>query len=255
MQAWQFIRDRTPNAGTAPQCGSQPPIASRGRRRVVPKSSKHAALIEAHSLAGPPDRLCCYAFSVQDWRPARTQRLSSGIGIMLNAAARYSANETLRDGREVEIRAFRPDDRADFLSAVERVGPESRYRRFFTAKRGFTEREQAFFLNVDFDQHVALVALIEEAGRKVIVGGGRYVVVRPGRAEVAFVVIDEYQGQGIGSIVMRHLVAIARAARLQELIAEVLPENRPMLKVFAKSGLHMTTVETDDAVHVTLELI
>ena len=67
--------------------------------------------------------------------------------------------------------------------------------------------------------------------------------------------IDEYQVQGIGSIVMRHLVAIARAARLQELIAEVLPENMPMLKVFAKSGLHMIIAETDDVVHVTLELV
>ena len=108
---------------------------------------------------------------------------------------------------------------------------------------------------MDFDQHVALVALVVEAGRKVIVGGGRYVVVRPGRAEVAFAVIDEYQGQGIGSAVMRHLVSIAREARLQELIAEVLPENMPMLRVFAKSGLPMTTAETDEIVHVTFELI
>ena len=133
------------------------------------------------------------------------------------------------------------------------LDPLSRYRRFFTNKRGFTERERAFFLNVDFDQHVALVALMEEAGRKVVVGGGRYVVVRPGSAEVAFVVIDEYQGLGVGSLLMRHLVAIARAAGLQELIAEVLPENIPMLKVFERSGLHMTTVESE-VVYVTLEL-
>ena len=174
---------------------------------------------------------------------------------MLNVAASYSANEILRDGREVEIRAFRPNDRTDFLLAVERIGPRSRYTRFFAEKREFTERERTFFLNVDFDQHVALVALVVEAGRKVIVGGGRYVVVRPGRAEVAFAVIDEYQGQGIGSAVMRHLVSIAREARLQKLIAEVLPENTPMLRVFAKSGLPMTTAETDEIVHVTFELI
>ena len=172
---------------------------------------------------------------------------------MLNAA-KYSAIETLRDARKLEIRAFRPDDRADFLSAVERIGPLSRYRRFFTVKRRFTERERAFFLNVDFDQHVALIALMEEAGRQVIVGGGRYVVVRPGRAEVAFVVIDEYQGLGIGSMLMRHLVAIAREARLQELIAEVLPENMQMLKVFERSGLPLTTVPEAQVVHVTLEL-
>ena len=171
----------------------------------------------------------------------------------MSNAANYSAIETLRDARKLEIRAFRPDDRAEFLSAVERIGPLSRYRRFFTNKRGFTERERAFFLNVDFDQHVALVALMEEAGRNVVVGGGRYVVVRPGRAEVAFAVIDEYQGRGIGSVLMRHLVAIARAAGLQELIAEVLPENVPMWKVFERSGLPMTTVESE-VIYVTLEL-
>lgn len=169
-------------------------------------------------------------------------------------AAHYSAVETLRDARSLEIRAFRPDDRAEFLSAVDRIGPLSLYRRFFAVKRGFTEREKAFFLNVDFDKHVALLALIEEAGRKVIVGGGRYVVVRPGRAEVAFVVIDQYQGQGIGSILMRHLVVIARAAGLQELIAEVLPENMSMLKVFERSGLPMTTTPEPEVVHVTLRL-
>ena len=90
-------------------------------------------------------------------------------------AAHYSAVETLRDARSLEIRAFRPEDRAEFLSAVDRIGPLSLYRRFFAVKRGFTEREKAFFLNVDFDKHVALLALIDEAGRKVIVGGGRYV--------------------------------------------------------------------------------
>lgn len=169
-------------------------------------------------------------------------------------AANYSVIETLRDARRLEIRAFRPDDRADFLSAADRIGPLSLYRRFFTVKRGFTEREQTFFLNVDFDKHVALVALMEEAGRKVIVGGGRYVTVQPGKAEVAFVVIDQYQGQGIGSILMRHLAAIARAAGLQELIAEVLPENMPMLKVFERSGLPMTTTPESEVVHVTLQL-
>jgi GNAT superfamily N-acetyltransferase len=128
----------------------------------------------------------------------------------------------------------------------------SLYRRFFTVKRNFTDRERAFFLNVDFDKHVALLALVEEGGQKNIVGGGRYVVVQPGKAEVAFVVIDQYQGQGIGSILLRHLAAIARTAGLQELIAEVLLENMPMLKVFERSGLQMTMTRESEVVHVTL---
>lgn len=170
-------------------------------------------------------------------------------------AANYSAVETLRDGRRVDIRAFRPSDRADLESAVARASTQSLYRRFFTVKRRFSEREREFFLNVDFVDHVALMAWVEEATRSIIGGGGRYIVVQPGKAEVAFIVVDQYQGQGIGAALMRHLAAIARAAGLQELIAEVLPENRPMLKVFEKSGLRMTRTEEHEVVHVTLHLI
>jgi GNAT superfamily N-acetyltransferase len=95
-------------------------------------------------------------------------------------------------------------------------------------------------VNVDFTNYVALIAVVEEEGRRVIVGGGRYIVVRLETAEVAVAVVDEYQRQGIGSTLMRHLAALARDAGLKELIAEVLADNIPMLKVFEKSGLRLT---------------
>ncbi len=113
-------------------------------------------------------------------------------------AAEYSAAEVLRNGRRIEVRALRPSDRADLLAAVDRTSAQSLYRRFFGARRGFTDQEIAAFLKVDFVRHVALVAVVEEGGQPVIVGGGRYVVVEPGKAEVAFTVVDQYQGQGIG---------------------------------------------------------
>ena len=145
---------------------------------------------------------------------------------------RYSAVETLRNGRRVTIRALRPQDRNDLLAAVGRTSAQSLYRRFFGAKRHFTEKETAFFLNVDFINHVALVAVVEENGQQVIAGGGRYIVDKPGRAELAFAVVDQYQGQGIGAALLRHLALIAHEAGLHELTAEVLPENTAMLKVF-----------------------
>ena len=157
-------------------------------------------------------------------------------------AATYSVVETLRNGRRVEIRALRPDDQAGLLTAVGRTSAQSLFRRFFAAKRGFTEQEVAFFMNIDFTNHVALVAVVEEAGGPVIFGGARYIVGQPGQAEVAFVVVDEYQGQGIGAALMRHLAAIARNSGLRELIAEVLPDNTPMLKVFEKSGFSLESV-------------
>src|SRR3954465_1209155 len=76
-------------------------------------------------------------------------------------AAPYSAIEVLHDGSRVEIRALRPDDRAAILAAVGHTSERSLYRRFFAARRTFTEREIAFFLNVDFTSHVALVAVVK----------------------------------------------------------------------------------------------
>jgi RimJ/RimL family protein N-acetyltransferase len=166
----------------------------------------------------------------------------------------YSATERTRDGREVEIRALRPDDKDDMLAAVGRTGMQSLQRRFFVVKRGFSEKEIAFFMNIDFANHVALVALAEEDGHKVIIGGGRYIGTEPGKAEIAFVVIDDYQGQGIGTLLMRHLAVIARKAGLKELIAEVLPENAAMRKVFSKFGFQARRSKDPQVVHLVLVL-
>jgi GNAT superfamily N-acetyltransferase len=169
-------------------------------------------------------------------------------------ASEYSAIETLRNARRAEIRALKPADRAGLLEAVANMSEEARYRRFFAPKRTFTEKEIAFFLHVDFVGHVALVAVVDEAAGPMIAGGGRYIVLEPGRAEVAFGVDDAHQGQGIASALMRHLVVIAREAGIKALTAEVLPDNVPMLKVFERSGLPMTTRREAGVVHVTLDL-
>jgi GNAT superfamily N-acetyltransferase len=101
---------------------------------------------------------------------------------------------------------------------------------------------------------VALVAIVEESGRPTIVAGGRYIVVKPGRAEVAFTVLDQYQGQGIGAVLLRHLASIAKDAGLKKLIADVLPENGAMLKVFRRSGLPCSEKREMGSINVELEL-
>ena len=171
----------------------------------------------------------------------------------MSGAADYSAVEHLRDGRPIEIRALRPDDRAEMLAAVGRTSTQSLRRRFFVPKKVFSEQELAFFLNIDFENHVALVAQIDEDG-PTIVAGGRYIVVQPGQAEIAFVVVDAYQGQGIGTILMRHLAVLACDAGLNELIAEVLPENTAMLKVFGKFGFRPSSKREPQVRHLTMRL-
>jgi ribosomal protein S18 acetylase RimI-like enzyme len=169
-------------------------------------------------------------------------------------ASHYHVVEHLRDGRQIEIRALRPDDEADMLAAIGRTSTESLQRRFFVVKRGFSQKEIDFFVKIDFRNHVALVALADEDGRPTIVGGGRYVVVEPGKAEVAFIVIDGYQGQGLGAHLMRHLAGIARDAGLTELIAEVLPENTAMRRVFSKFGFQPAAKREPQVIHLVMQL-
>jgi len=167
--------------------------------------------------------------------------------------ATYSAREQLRNGWFIHIRALKPEDEADMLVAIQRTHAESLRRRFFATKREFTEKEKDFFLHIDFVNHVALVATLDSDPRQ-IVGGCRYIMTEPGKAEVAFVVIDAFQGQGIGTVLTRHLAGLARAAGLKELAAEVLAENTAMLGVLGKCGFKASRGADPQVVHLTLPL-
>jgi ribosomal protein S18 acetylase RimI-like enzyme len=78
---------------------------------------------------------------------------------------------------------------------------------------------------------------------------------KPGTAEIAFAVVDQYQGQRIGAALMRHLAAIACQAGLRELVADVLSDNISMLKLLEKSGLRLSAKRDAGVVHVTLALV
>ena len=93
----------------------------------------------------------------------------------MSEVAKFSAVHMLRDGRQVEIRAIRSEDRDGFIEAVSRASDDSLRRRFFAIRRYFSDQQLEFFSHVDFTSRVALTVLAEENGRPVIVGGGRYV--------------------------------------------------------------------------------
>ena len=173
----------------------------------------------------------------------------------VSQAAEFSVLELLRNGRQIEIRGLRPSDREELLAAAERTSDRSLYRRFFSVRREFSDAEVTSFVNVDFIEQVALVAVVREDGGEIIAGGGRYIVVRPRMAELAFTVVDEFQGQGIASALLRHLAALARAAGLSELIAEVMPDNTAMLRVLERSGLRLQKKRESGVVQVSLLLL
>jgi len=175
-------------------------------------------------------------------------------------AQNYRVAEKLKNGTAVTIRAVRPDDKRRFAEAFKNLESDSVYTRFFRYKSELTDEELKAATEVDFENTVALVVTIPAGeGEETIIGAGRYVLYDPpGKlrsAELAFTVEEDYQGQGIAGTIMKHLIHIAREKGVSKFEAEVLPENRAMLAVFARSGLPMKQSFEDGAVHVTLSLM
>jgi RimJ/RimL family protein N-acetyltransferase len=175
---------------------------------------------------------------------------------MVNTSS-FSQIDTLSNGVSMTIRAVRLTDKEGIASAFSRLNPESIYNRFFQAKVSLSDKELKTATEVNFDTVVALVATIELEGRETIIGGGRYLAFDSpaGRsAEVAFLVEEDYQGQGIATRILNHLVRIARENGVDQFEAEVLPGNTSMLAVFSRSGLPMKQSDRGGVVHVTLSL-
>lgn len=169
-------------------------------------------------------------------------------------ASTYAAIESGRDGRRIDIRALRSEDRDELIAAFERVSSTTAYRRFFSVRHHFSPADIAFFTEVDFATHVALAALVDEGGKPAIVGAGRYVINGPNCAEVAFTVVDAYQGQRIGTALLTHIITIARRAGLAILTADVLAENAAMLHLFERCGESINFRRDGQIVHVGMEL-
>ena len=173
-------------------------------------------------------------------------------------AAHYLAAETVKNGLEVKIRSIRTDDKKRVYEAFRNLESESIYTRFFQLKKDLTEKELKTATEVDFENVVALVVTIGEGENEVIVGGGRYVCydAAPGSrvAEVAFLVEEDYHGQGIASRLVRHLSRIATEKGVYRFVAEVLPENKAMLAVFSRCGFPAKSHLEDGVMHVTISL-
>ena len=158
----------------------------------------------------------------------------------------------LADGRTVEIR---PATRTDFdaVKAMhEAMSPNNAYLRFFSLSRLAAEQEAKRVTREPRPDHAALLALYD--GK--VVGVASYEVARNGgrSAEVAFAVADDMHHRGIATLLLEHLVSLARARQLEELTAETLQENTGMLRVFSEAGLPVVSKRAEGVVAITIPL-
>ena len=162
--------------------------------------------------------------------------------------------QRLPDGREVLVRAVRPEDKPLFAQGWEHFGLESRYRRFISAKGRLSTRELSFFTEIDHIDHEAIGALDPETGEGL--GVARYVrdADRPHAAEAAVSVIDAMQGRGLGGILLRRLCHRAAQNGIRVFTAELLASNHTMLHLFEKLGAVRVTGREGAEIEIDVEL-
>ena len=157
----------------------------------------------------------------------------------------------LADGSTVEIRQAIPADAPHVRVMHERLSPANAYFRFFSFSPKAPEREAQRLCRPAGPDHAALLARL--AGQ--LVGVASYEPTdKPGLAEVAFAVADEMHGRGIATLLLEHLVSLARQRHLIAFTADTLPENLAMLRVFAAAGLEVKRQFADGVIQLTMPL-
>lgn len=167
--------------------------------------------------------------------------------------AHWVADVVLSDGGTVHVRPVRPDDDGRLVALHSRLSPETIHYRFFSPRPRLSDKEVQRFVDVDHDRRVALAAFLHDE----MIAVARYDTLPGGpepEAEVAFVVDDEHQGRGLGTLLLEHLAAAAREREIHRFVAEVLPDNRRMLGVFRRAGWQVKSKFSDGVVSVEFDI-
>jgi acetyltransferase len=155
--------------------------------------------------------------------------------------SQYIWQWALRDGTPVVIRPIRPEDEPLIVEFHKRLSEQSVYLRYFypmALDMRIAHERLTRICFIDYDREMVLVAeWADPADKRAIIGVGNLIKIHgTNDGEFAAVVADAYQGQGLGTELLRRLIAIGRDERLERVVADVLPENRDMQRVFQKLG-------------------
>jgi acyl-CoA synthetase (NDP forming)/RimJ/RimL family protein N-acetyltransferase len=163
----------------------------------------------------------------------------------------WEADVLLADGGVAHLRPIRPTDADRLVAFYERVSPESKYLRFFAPYPRLSDRDVKRFTEVDYVNRVAFIVTLGEN----MIAVGRYDRIEDDHAEVSFLIEDAHQGRGIAQLLLEHLAQAARERGITRFVAEVLPENRRMAKVFADAGYRVSKGIEDGVLAVEFPIL
>ncbi len=157
--------------------------------------------------------------------------------------------KTFKNDLNIKIRPIKPSDEDMMRRLFYKFSDESRYFRYFYRVSIMPHKEMQKYVNVDYENILSIVAVVEKDRTERIIAEARYAYYKlEDSYEMAFISDEEYQGRGIATFMMNYLMAIAKKRGIRELMANVLPENEKMLKVFKKSSIEAKTSVEDGVI-------
>jgi RimJ/RimL family protein N-acetyltransferase len=157
----------------------------------------------------------------------------------------YKSTVELKNGKTVEFRPLLPSDEFSYRNFFYSLQEETIYFRFFYRIKNFShEMAQRQWASVDYHRNMSIIGLVQKGGHKEIMAIGSYAEDEDNRAEVAFVVREDFQGLGVGTALLEILERIAIKNGYQAFAASVLTENTAMIRVFKKRYPQMQITES-----------
>ncbi|WP_350024024.1 MULTISPECIES: GNAT family N-acetyltransferase [Pseudomonas] len=159
--------------------------------------------------------------------------------------------DALNDGSHVLIRPLRPQDREREKAFIENLSPATRHQRFLGEIKEVGEQLLNQLMDVGTPQRVAYVALVHDNGELREVGISRYAQVdeQPSHCEFAVTIADEWQGKGLGALLMQHLIDEARNNGFQQMYSVDSAANYSMRRLAKQLGMR-SAIDPDDATQV-----
>ena len=175
-------------------------------------------------------------------------------GLKRVSEGEWLAELPLTGGPIVRFRHVRPDDEPFIAEAIRTASRETLLHRFFSPIQSVSPGLLRRMLAIDRTKETCIVGVVTERGTARIICGARYVKLRPGAAEIALTVHDDFQRRGLGEFLVRLLARLARAEGIQWFEAEVMASNHKMLKLFKKVAPRSSGHWTGDVNHIVIDL-
>ncbi|HID77779.1 MAG TPA: bifunctional acyl-CoA synthetase/GNAT family N-acetyltransferase [Planctomycetaceae bacterium] len=168
----------------------------------------------------------------------------------------FVAERKLKDGTVVTLRPIKPEDEPMWHELLAGCSPESIWFRFSYLFKETTHDMAARYCFIDYDREIAIVAEAEEDGKRKLLGTGRLVAdMNHETAEYAVLVVDRWQGHGLGGLLTDYCLEVAKRWGVKKVVAETFNSNARALSLFRNRGFQITEPEGEDIALVSKEVV